>query len=186
MKLFKGEILNRSSVPLYVIDTTTNEGVSGKPPAVIHILAPGRKTPKGIDADGFKRVEGKPIQGHTSWWKIRSISTAVIRDEGSDLKSSAILESKVKEDEFGPYEIDSNPGWGEPITDVTSVIKNKKNQTIGYALQNGDRLSLAEAVALAHQGKLDNVYVFKSSKGAEFLRSRPDAEPLNNLKVEKA
>ncbi len=185
MQIFKGQILNRSSVALYVIETTANEGTTGKPPAVVHILAPGRKSPKNIDADGLKRVDGKPIRGHSSWWKIRSYSTAEVFDDGTDLEISAFGETAVKDDEFSAYEMDNSPDWGEPIVDVAAIIKNKKKQTIGYVLKNGERLTLSQALELARNGTLDNVYIFTSPKGNEFLRSKPDSATLNNLRTEQ-
>jgi len=52
----KGQVKNYSSKPIWVI-----ENDSGKP--VAHLLPPMTKSPNGIDADGFRRVDGKPIQG---------------------------------------------------------------------------------------------------------------------------
>jgi hypothetical protein len=183
MGFFEGKIVNRSSAELLVIETTTNEGRAGKPPSVVHKLGSNRKTPKGIDADGFKRFDKKPIQGHLDWWKIRSFSRADIFDAGSYLRIDVIWKKAVKDNEIGAYEFDDNPAWCDTIKDVASIIKNKKNLTTGYVLKDGSNLSLDEAICLAEKGDLDNVYVFCSKNGTKYLRSLPDSSPLNNLRV---
>jgi hypothetical protein len=181
---FKGKIINRSSVALLVIETTTNDGVQGKPPAVVHTLSPGKKSPITIDADGFKRADSKAVQGHKSWWKIKSLSTADVFDDGSDLTVFVIWKTAVKENEFGEYEIDDDKNWGDPIVDVVSIIKNRKNQTTGYILQDGTKLTRSQAVKQAERGALDNVFVYKSMNKTKFLRSRRDSVAMNNLRVE--
>jgi hypothetical protein len=183
MIFFKGKVINRSTIDLLVVETTTNHGKLGKPPATVHTLGAGLKTPKNIDADGFKRADNKPINGHLDWWKIRSFSRADVYDDGSDLRVHVIWKKAVKDNEFGAYELDKSLNWGEPIKDVVSIIKNKLNQTTGYILNDGSTLSLTEAVGLAEGGDLDNVYVFKSKNGIKYLRTLPDSNPLNNLRV---
>ena len=56
-KRVKGMVRNHSSKILWVIETDT-----GKPKA--HKLGPKRKSPKGMDAAGFKRFDGKSISNH--------------------------------------------------------------------------------------------------------------------------
>ena len=57
-----GQVKNYSSKTLWVIETTSDS--RGYPTA--HKLRPKYKSPKKIDADGFKRVDGKPIKRHKS------------------------------------------------------------------------------------------------------------------------
>jgi hypothetical protein len=184
MQLLNGKIINRSSVELFVIETTTFKGVAGKPPALVHRLAPGMKSPKDIDADGFKRVDGKAIEGHLFWWKIRDFNIAEISGNGDGLTVSAIFRTAVKDDKFGTYETDNSPNWGEPIRDVAMILKDKKRRTIGYLLENGTELEVREAVDLASQGELDNVTVMTARSGYRFLRSKPDSTTDNNLPVQ--
>ena len=63
---------------------------TSKSKPIAHKLEPNKKTPFGIDADGFKRVDGKPIDGHKYWWKITSISTAEIYDRNGGLEIDVI------------------------------------------------------------------------------------------------
>lgn len=139
------------------------------------------KTPSDIDADGFKRVDGKAIDGHKDWWKIRSVFTAEIKDAGDDLEVKVILKSAVPNEEFGkPYEVDESSAWGEPIIDVTGIYKTKHGETIGYEIAGRGKVAKGEAVLMAKQGLLDNVVVVQRGLNT-FLRTRPDGEPWNNL-----
>ena len=71
---------------MWVLETDT---IPGK--AVAHILSPGMKSPPQVDADAFRRVDDKPIEGHGSWWKFYDVSTAEIFDKGSDVEVSRAL-----------------------------------------------------------------------------------------------
>ncbi len=106
----RGVVRNDSTHMLWVVDTDT--GV-----AVAHLLAPGRKSPLTLDADGVRSAEKLPIDEHSSWWKARDVSVAVIHDQDGSLTLSCIACSAVHEDEFGPVRYDRTPGWGEPTHD---------------------------------------------------------------------
>ena len=152
-------------------------------PAIAHKLGPKMKTPSNIDADGFKRIDGKAIEGHVDWWKIRSIFSAEIKDAGDDLEIKVILKSAVTDREFGkPYEIDESIAWGEPIIDVTCIYKTKRGETTGYEVVGRGKVAKNEAVLMAKQGFLDNVVVVQRGSNT-FLRTKPDSDPLNNLTV---
>lgn len=106
----RGVVRNDSTHMLWVVDTDT--GV-----AVAHLLAPGRRSPRTLDADGVRSADKVPIDEHSSWWKARDVSVAVIHDQDGSLSLSCIACSAVHEDEFGPVRYDRTPGWGEPTRD---------------------------------------------------------------------
>ncbi len=103
-----GQVKNGSSRVLWVVETDTG-------PAIAHKLLPGRKSPSSVDADGFKAVDGTSIDGHTSWVKIRDLSTADVADSGRQLTRGCILCFNVGENEFGQVRFDQADGWGEPM-----------------------------------------------------------------------
>lgn len=103
-----GKVNNRSSHELWVVETDTG-------PAIAHVLAPGRASPPGIDADGFKARAGIPTDGHRSWVKVTSISTADVTDRDAELTRGCIACYDVGDDEFGPVKYDTTPGWGVPL-----------------------------------------------------------------------
>src|SRR5262245_23223032 len=78
----KGTITNRSTEVLWVVETDSG-------PAIAHKLAPGRRSPSSVDADGVRTVSGKKITAHpsdlgtSSWWKITSVETATVTDGSS-------------------------------------------------------------------------------------------------------
>ena len=59
----KGRIFNYSSKPLWVV--RGNDG-----DAIAYLLHPMTASPPQVDIDGFRRLDGNPIGGHDSWWKI--------------------------------------------------------------------------------------------------------------------
>ena len=69
----KGQVKNYSSKPIWVLETD-----SGK--SIAHLLPPMTKSPNGVDADAFRRVDDKPIQGHKSWWKFYGFSMVEVFD----------------------------------------------------------------------------------------------------------
>lgn len=104
-----GQVKNHSkSKSLWVVETNTGH-------AIAHKLAPQRKSPNSIDADGMKAVDGTPISGHRSWWKIVNFSTADVEDDGNALTAGCILCIRVEEKEFGNITYDESLRWGEPL-----------------------------------------------------------------------
>ncbi len=105
----KGQVKNHSNnKTLWVVETDTG-------PAIAHKLGPRRKSPEAVDADGMRAVDGTPISGHTSWWKIIDLSTADVEDDGNQLKAGCILCTKVGDDEFGQITYEPSDGWGDPL-----------------------------------------------------------------------
>lgn len=110
MGLLDGRVQNSSSRELWVVETDTNPDC-----AVAHRLVPGWRSPANIDADGFRAVDGTPIDGHLSWVKIIDLSTAEVRDSGTELTRGCLLCTEVGDDEFGPVTFDDAKGWGKRL-----------------------------------------------------------------------
>lgn len=103
-----GKVKNHSSKIVWVVETTTNHPHG---PPIAHKLEPKTKSPLKIDADGFKRFDGKPIDGHSAWWKIWDYLTADLYDKGTDgLAVDVTIKLKVKENHFGEVTYDSRSG----------------------------------------------------------------------------
>ena len=171
-----GRVKNFSSVTLWVV-----ENISKSRP-IAHQLGPNRKTPFGIDADGFKRVDGKPIDGHKFWWKIKSISTAEIYDRNGSLEIDIIYRSPVPEIHFGEdieYSFEKN--WGEPVSEIIDIKRDKKGNIVRYRVEHYGWVSKKKAISLAAKGKIDNAVVVQPRNGDPFLRSRPDSKSENNF-----
>ncbi len=108
--LFDGQIKNTSSKILWVVETDTG-------PAIAHKLAPGRKSPSDVDADGVKAVDGTAINDHSSWWKIKDGCVGTVKNSGAqlDLTTIPIPGSRVQENEFGNVDFKADDGWGVPL-----------------------------------------------------------------------
>lgn len=107
-----GKILNLSSKTLWVVETDTG-------PAVAHLLAPNRRSPPDVDADGVKAKDlGVTISGHDSWWKFRLIEVEVVDDAPNLAIRRCVYPAcyDVGPGEFGDVTYNSDPGWGQPIT----------------------------------------------------------------------
>jgi hypothetical protein len=173
-KLFgKGRVINHSSKALLVIETD-----SGAP--IAHILGPKRKSPKNTDADGFKRADGKTILRHSGWWKILNFSTADVWEIGTDLLVPVSLMFPVKEDHFGTYKVQTGE-WGEELAYVTSRLRNKQGNVVGYMTERYGKLTKEKAIQLAKRGKLDNVVVVTNKEGTVFLRTKRNAIISDNF-----
>ena len=104
-----GRINNRSSRTLWVVETDSG-------PAVAHLLAPGRRSPPGVDADGFKAVDGTAVNGHRSWVKVTDWSTADVRDaRNGTLDRGCWLCRDVPESQFGAVDYRVDSGWGRSL-----------------------------------------------------------------------
>lgn len=108
-----GSVVNISSKTLWVVETDTGS-------AIAHKLAPNRKSPSTVDADGVKAVDGTPISGlikddHMSWWKVTGVSNANITDANGKLHNDCLACFPVEENEFGPVVFKNEDGWGERI-----------------------------------------------------------------------
>ena len=103
-----GQVVNYSSKGLWVLETD-----SGTP--VAHRLAAHSRSPNTIDADAVRTIDGRPISGHASWWKIVDVARGDILDstEGPIIRCWPRL--KVEDDYFGPYQFNPAEGWGDPL-----------------------------------------------------------------------
>ena len=124
---FKDHVKNFSSKPLWVLETET-----GRP--VAHLLPPMTKSPPKVDADAFRRKDGKPIEGHSSWWKIYDANADVFDDGKGGLRVSSIARTAVKDDEFEGGATGSTvydqAAWGVPIRLVIDIRRDKKKKRI--------------------------------------------------------
>ena len=143
-----------------------------------------------MDADGFKRFDGKSISNHPHWWKIYNFSTADVFDRG---KGVTVIGYKVKvaDDEFDikdgngksqiKVEYDYSDGWGDLITYIIGVKMGKNGSLEEFNVDNLGWISKFEAIALVEQEKIDNAVVVRPKSGEPYLRSRPDRKKENNF-----
>ena len=103
----KGTVKNYSSKTLWVVETDTNHPHG---PAIAHLLGARKRTPRGLDADGFKRADGKSIRGHKAWWKVYGHIAARVYDYGEKVAVSGFI-VKVPETQF-------DQGAGEDVKKV--------------------------------------------------------------------
>jgi hypothetical protein len=177
--LLKGKVINFSDTTLWVIETTTNHPHG---PPIAHKLNGKRKSPRNIDADGFKSFDGRPIENHSSWWKIRDFSTADIYQNGSDLKVAVLYKTKVQDDHFGSYKVDSDDNWGEELRLVTAIYKSKRGRKIvAYEVSGMGSVDKQIALDMAETGELDNVVIAQNGR-TRYLRTKPDKAVSNNLR----
>lgn len=101
-------VKNRSSKVLWVVN-------NDRGPVEARKLRPGHRSPPDCDADGFKAVDGTSVDGHTSWVKIRDISTADVTDApDGTLRRGCFICGNVSETAFGPVTYIEGD-WGIPI-----------------------------------------------------------------------
>ena len=174
MGFFKGTVINHSEAELLVLETDTG-------PALVHTLGPKEKSPKGLDADAFKRKDGKAIIGHKGWWKLPSISTTNIYQAGKDILLPVSLLRPVGDLHFGKYEIENSASWGTKLTYVQKIIRNKDRKVVAYLIDGELEINLKKAIKMAHNGQLDNVVVVIGRNGESFLRTKSNVTSLENL-----
>ena len=63
---------------------------------------------------------------------------------------------------------------------ITKRIVNGAD-VVGYELESGQHVSVAEAVQMAKANELKYVGVSVAKDGDEYIRSLPDGDPSNNL-----
>jgi hypothetical protein len=173
----KGQVKNFSSKKLWVIETDSGEPIARG-------LEPGFKTPTKIDIDGFKRTDGKAIDGHKNWWKIYDVSTAEIYDRGSSLRVSAITKTAVEENKFGTPTY-KNESWGAPIQLVLDVRRDKKRRIIAYNVSNVGWVAFEKALKMVCHHEIDNARPVFPVSGQPYIRTRRDNELSNNLSIKK-
>ena len=179
----KGQVKNYSSKPLWVIETD-----SGR--AVAHLLQPMSKSPPDVDADGIRRVDGKAIDGHRSWWKFYDFSIMEVFDDGDGLKTSVIRKMKVDDSEFAPADTkviyDRSSSWGVQVNLITDVQRRKvgkRRRITKYHVSNVGWLKPDAALEMTCRGEIDNARPVFPSGGRPYIRTRRDKQIFNNLEV---
>lgn len=175
---FKGHVKNSSSKPLWILET---DSIPGK--AVAHLLPPGRKSPPAVDGDAFRRVDGKSIEGHASWWKIYSGSTAEVLDQGGDVRVSVIAKTAVTDLEFSkdPIVYDHTSGWSVPIQLVTDVRRDKRKKIVEYHVSGVGWVDRGTFLAMTCHHEVDNARPVFPDGGIPYVRTRRDPELANNI-----
>lgn len=174
----KGRVKNHSTKTLWVVESDTNHPHG---PAVAHLLKPNYKSLINIDADGFKRYDGKTINGHKYWWKIVGRTTADIYDSNSDLKIDIIYKRAVPENEFGEIQYDNSDNWGTPIIKIINAEFGKKRVIEKYLLDDDRWISKDKAISLVKNDLIDNAVVVEPKNSTAYIRSKPDKTKENNF-----
>jgi formylmethanofuran dehydrogenase subunit D len=87
---------------------------------------------------------------------------------------------KTPDTQFGDYKELSEKDWGEKLTYVKEILKDKKGKTTGYIIDREIIITVSEAIRRAEMGKLDNVVV-KNKNGTIFLRSKKNKISSDNF-----
>jgi hypothetical protein len=178
-KLFglHGHAVNFSSKPLWVIEGNNGVGVA-------HILSPMTYSPPAVDIDGFKRVDGKKIEGHSSWWKIYD-STVEIFDKGSDLRISKVIRTSAADIDFTnkPVNYDDSLKWALPVLLVNNVERDKHKKIIAYNVTNIGWLDPETVLELTCRGEIANARPVFPVHGLPYIRTRRDQDMFNNLEI---
>jgi hypothetical protein len=172
----KGAVKNYSNVELWILETDT----TGHP--IARALKPGYKTPKNIDFDGFKRVDGKAIQRHRNWWKFYDFSTVEVFTDGRGLRISVIKKTPVDERHFGEQNVKYLKGkWGDPLTIILDIKRNSKNKIISYYVNGHGWLDFVSTFKMVCYHEIDNARPVFPKNGKPYIRSKRDKFILNNF-----
>lgn len=63
---------------------------------------------------------------------------------------------------------------------ITKRIK-KDSEVVGYELENGEHITVKQAIEMAKSNQLQHVGVSISKDGSEYIRSLADGDESNNL-----
>ena len=170
-----GQVKNYSNVPLLIVEND----IHGK--AVAWVLGPMMKTDVSIDADGFKRVDGKAIKGHKNWWKIWGHVTAKISGNDFRLKVKAIAMFASPEKEFGEVTYTNEPIKSQPIRNIIDVEKDKNHVITKCKVEGIGWVTKIQAIKMTIRDEIDNAVVIYRKWGDPYLRSKPDDRKDNNF-----
>ena len=171
-------VYNHSDTPLYIIENTTANG------PWIHVLPPRYKSPVDIDADGFKRTDGRAILGHRGWWKAYSYLRADVFQMGRNFVLPVSIMRPVGDSHFGEYRCAADRGtWGDKMTYVLGALRDQRGRIVGYRTGEGT-MTKAEGVAEALAGRLDNVAVVSPRGRRAFLRTLRNASKQDNFSAD--
>ena len=175
-----GHVKNFSSRPLWVLETDSEPGK-----AVAHRLLPGRKSPPRVDADAFRRADGKPIDGHASWWKFYDVSTVEVFDHRDDIQISVVAKTSVFDSEFSksPIVYDQASNWGLPIRLVTDVRRDKKRRPTAYLITGVGWVDPQTFLVMTCSHEVDNARPVFPKGSKPYVRTRRDPELANNISV---
>lgn len=137
---------------LWVVEADTN----GDP--IARILPSGFKTPRNIDVDGFKRVDGR------------------------GLRISAVSKTAVSERHFGNKNVKYiQKEWGEPLIVIFDVKKDNKNKIVSYRVSGHGWLDFDTAFKMTCHHEIDNARPVFPKNGRPYIRSKRDKSILNNF-----
>ncbi|MGB0454063.1 MAG: hypothetical protein ACPGJV_10150 [Bacteriovoracaceae bacterium] len=171
-----GSVKNYSKIDLWVVENDTTGG------PVARVLPGGFKTPKGVDFDGFKRVDGKAIQRHKNWWKFYDFTTVEVSTDGRGLRVSAIAKVAVSEKHFNNKKPRYLKGkWGERLTVILDVKRNSKKKTIAYNVSDHGWLDFETTFKMVCHHEIDNARPVFPQRGNPYIRSKRDKSILNNF-----
>lgn len=173
-----GKVYNYTQKWIWVLETTTNHP---KGPALAHKLAPRTKAPIKFDIDGFRRVDGEPIEGHFKWWKILGHCRADLYNHGQGVRVDVVIKFKVPEDKFGPVVYDPAVDWGEPIRLITQVERGRDGRIARLFVDDYGWISKKRAIELVAKAKIDNAVLVQPKNGEPYLRALPDPKTGNNF-----
>jgi len=128
-------------------------------------------------------VDGHPIDGHASWWKIYSGSTAEVFDQGDDVRVSVIVKTAVTDSEFSkaPIVYDRNTDWGLPVQLVTDVRRDKRGRIVEYHVSGVGWVDRGTFLAMTCHHEVDNARPVFPYGGRPYVRTRRDPELANNI-----
>jgi Protein of unknown function (DUF3892) len=173
-----GQVRNRSSKDIWVVETNTNHP---RGPAVAHKLKPNTRSPLQFDIDGFKRFDGKSIEGHKYWWKIWGRTTADLFDKGQGIGVDVSVKFRVPDDQFGPIRYNPSEDWGVPIREITQIEFDKNRKIKRYCVQDLGWITRERAIELTARGLIDNAVLVQPRNRNPYLRSKPDTQTSNNF-----
>ena len=173
-----GKVYNYTRKWIWVVEATTNHPTG---PAIAHKLAPRTKAPIKFDIDGFKRVDGKAIEGHSTWWKIWGHCTADLYDHGNGVRVDVVVKFKVSENKFGSVVYDDATDWGDPIRHITRVEKGRNGRIARFFVDDYGWISRKRAIELVAKAKIDNAVLVQPKNGEPYLRALPDRETGDNF-----
>lgn len=117
-----------------------------------HKLKPNFRSRLSFDIDGFKRVDGKPIENHKFWWKISGYTTADIFDKGQGVGVDVSIKFNVPDHQFGAVKYDHSDDWGIPIRAISKVELDRTRKIKRYYVEDLGWISRHRAMKLTAQG----------------------------------
>ena len=173
-----GQVKNYSNIPLWVIETDSSDH------PIARVLPPGFKTALDIDVDGFKRIDGKKIQGHKNWWKFYDFTTVEVYTDGRGVRVSAVSIAPVSEKHFGLKDVEyKNTPWGYPLTVIIDIKRNSKRKIVSYYVSGHGWLDFETTFKMTCYHQIDNARPVFPKENEPYIRSKRDKQTLNNFSI---